>query len=1005
MNREKKHRRGRSIRRRLLVPICLLLAVQVAVLVCGVYFSGLLERMDENACAVLDQRVQSRAGYLEDDMVRRWSSLSLTQEVLGELYERLAADGTITPDGLAAEPAQYNAFLAQAAPELVSLMRTNSVTGAFVVLNTEVFPQELTASLQLPGLYLRDRDPSTHTSASNDDLLLERAPLALVRGLGIAMDSNWKPLFVLEADTAQADVCLTKPYNAAAEDASLGWENAGYWAAPHTLSGDNIRMVSYSVPLIAPNGTVYGVLGVDVLEDYLLRLLPYGELSEDHGSAYLLGVRSASDPAASIRPQVVNGPVYLAEAGFSTVRLKQQNTGLYTLEGDGSDALYVCSAVLNLYNTNTPFTDDQWVLLGAVPSRTLFALKRDTLLILLGLLASIVFTSLVTIAATVRSVSQPIVKLAAEVRATDPTAPARLQKTNITELDALAGSIETLSGEVLRAGGKFTQILEVASVRMGGFEVDGLDGTLFLTDQFFDVFGRPELASTVCSPHSFEQAMKSLRSYVTEQEKTDDAHTEYIFRMPGPDGVRWVRMRLLRSADRWTGLAEDITRDRRSMERMEYERDHDVLTELYNRRAFKRMALALLDGGPRPACVGALVMLDLDNLKYINDTYGHDMGDAYIRCAAASLPSHSGERCLVARMSGDEFFVLFHSYDTQEEVRGQLAALRQRMARAALTLPDGVRQPVRASGGVAWYPADSVRLDDLVRYADFAMYQVKNNGKGEFAEFDGAAYRRDAYLVQSRGALHRLLEQRLVDYHFQPIVEVRTGRVFAYEALMRPRVPELSSPLAVLELARQEGKLRAVETLTWQMAMGAFVGHCRAGRIPGDCRVFINSLSNQVMLPEDITRFHRDYADALSRIVLELTEVTRMDADVQAAKMQALMRTGGRLALDDYGSGYNGEAMLLAVQPHYVKIDTAIVRGVDGDEDKRQLVQNIVSYAHARDITIVGEGVETRAELEALAALGVDCVQGYFLARPALLPPALTPEGTECLRALRGETC
>ena len=128
-------------------------------LIGGVYFSGLLERMDENAYAVLDQRVQSRAGYLEDDMVRRWSNLSLTQEVLGELYEGLVQDGSVTPGELASDPAQYNAFLEQAAPELVSLMRTNSVTGAFVVLNTQTFPQELSESLQLPGLYLRDRDP------------------------------------------------------------------------------------------------------------------------------------------------------------------------------------------------------------------------------------------------------------------------------------------------------------------------------------------------------------------------------------------------------------------------------------------------------------------------------------------------------------------------------------------------------------------------------------------------------------------------------------------------------------------------------------------------------------------------------------------------------------------------------------------------------------------------------------------------------------------------------
>ena len=115
----------------------------------------------------------------------------------------------------------------------------------------------------------------------------------------------------LDVYKRQADACLIRPYNAAVEDPSLGWENAGYWAAPHTLSGDNIRLISYSVPLIAPDGTVYGVLGVDILEDYLLRLLPYDELSEDHGSAYILGVCGAADPEASVRPQVVSGPCLL----------------------------------------------------------------------------------------------------------------------------------------------------------------------------------------------------------------------------------------------------------------------------------------------------------------------------------------------------------------------------------------------------------------------------------------------------------------------------------------------------------------------------------------------------------------------------------------------------------------------------------------------------------------------------------------------------------------------
>ena len=235
---------------------------------------------------------------------------------------------------------------------------------------------------------------------------------------------------------------------------------------------------------------------------------------------------------------------------------------------------------------------------GAVPGRTLFALKHDTLLIMLALLASIVLTSLVTILITVRSVSQPIVKLAAEVRATDPAAPARLQKTDITELDALAAPSRRSATKALRAGGKFTQILRWPACAWAVLRWTA--GTARCSHRPVFRRIRPSGAGEHrARPTVLRESDGCPARLCDGTGKTDDEHTEYIFRMPEPDGVRWVRMRQLRSSSCWTGLAEDITSDRMSLERMEYERDHDVLTELYNRRAFKRMALALLAEGRR----------------------------------------------------------------------------------------------------------------------------------------------------------------------------------------------------------------------------------------------------------------------------------------------------------------------------------------------------------------------------------------------------------------------
>ena len=207
---------------------------------------------------------------------------------------------------------------------------------------------------------------------------------------------------------------------------------------------------------------------------------------------------------------------------------------------------------------------------------------------------------------------------------------------------------------------------------------------------------------------------------------------------------------------------------------------------------------------------------------------------------------------------------------------------------------------------------------------------------------------------------------------------------------------------SAMKLAREQGALYEIERLTFTKALETFDSLCRAGSVSEEAMLFVNSIANTCLSHEDGKYINSHWHELCRRMVVEITEEEEIDYEALERKRNA-PGFSGMFALDDYGSGYNGEAMLLAVQPDYVKIDVAIVRGVDQDDDKRQLVENLVSYAHVRGIALVGEGVETRAELEALAALGVDYVQGYFLARPALLPPPVTPEGAECLRALRGE--
>ena len=227
-------------------------------LIGGVYFSGLLERMDENAYAVLDQRVQSRAGYLEDDMVRRWSNLSLTQEVLGELYEGLVQDGSVTPGELASDPAQYNAFLEQAAPELVSLMRTNSVTGAFVVLEHADVPAGTEREPAIAGLYLRDRDPPPTPAPATAICCWSARRWNWCAASASPWTATGSRCSCWRGHTARADALPDKTLQRGGGGPVPWLGKCGLLGAATTLSGDNIRLISYSVPLIAPDGTVYG---------------------------------------------------------------------------------------------------------------------------------------------------------------------------------------------------------------------------------------------------------------------------------------------------------------------------------------------------------------------------------------------------------------------------------------------------------------------------------------------------------------------------------------------------------------------------------------------------------------------------------------------------------------------------------------------------------------------------------------------------------------------------
>ena len=214
---------------------------------------------------------------------------------------------------------------------------------------------------------------------------------------------------------------------------------------------------------------------------------------------------------------------------------------------------------------------------------------------------------------------------------------------------------------------------------------------------------------------------------------------------------------------------------------------------------------------------------------------------------------------------------------------------------------------------------------------------------------------------------------------------------------MRPEMPNLRSPGTVMKLAKETGRLYDIEKLTMFHAPEIFRQRQQSGLLDKNAWLFVNSIASVCLAGEDVEEMRRRVNGIGRNIVVEITEEVDLDLEMLHAKRNS-KTLSGLFALDDYGSGYSNESNLIALDPDFIKIDISIIRGIDSDPNKQEIVRNIVSYAHQRGMQIVAEGVETAEELRTSRALGADLFQGYFLSRPGAVPSMIAPAARDILR-------
>ena len=987
-----KRSKEKSLLFKVLIPIALVMVLQSALNLSSLFMRGAVSMLNDNALGILSQIVINRKQNLEVSMTQKWGKLTASSSALSELYSEFLLERGLTDDTFCSDTDASKDFLYDSTPELKRLLRQNGVNGVFLILagsEGATLPSD-TAPQTRQGVCLRDMDQIADYSGE-EDLLIERAPYSVVNRMAIPLNSMWTPNYTFSAGCENR--YFFNPLQAALLHPDADPAYLGYWCAPHGLSADDFNdVISYSVPLKSDSGRVYGVLGVEVLARYVADQLPYGELNSASVGVYLL---CQSDGGDSMDILLKNGFMFVPLFGDrSSVHIKESShKDCFTLDSDKPS----CGAVsyLKLYNPNTPFENERMALVGAVDSEHLFEFGGRILwLLVLTTLVSLSI-GIVGIVIVCRNIAKPIKALSNKVQELDPRSSYSLDKIGIEEIDRLISSIEQLGRSVAENRSKLSAIMRITGLSIGACEVDIERGVVYFTDGFFDILkgtGFENREGDLETIEVFEDQLMQLEQYFLEEESASSR----IFLIPGETaGDRYVRLRRYEKDTALLCIVMDVTEEFRAKQKLEYERDFDVLTDLVNRRAFERHIRQLFTE-PEKLGTGAMIMLDIDNLKYVNDTFGHDHGDDYIKATASALRLFSDENSLVARMSGDEFLVFLYGYDNREQIEKRIVELRFKLSSASIVLPNNANFKVRTSGGIAWYPFDSVNSAELIRYADFAMYQIKRGTKGEIAEFNLEMYNQNIYILRYSSELDTIIEQQLVDYHLQPIIDVNTGEIFAYEALMRPYRTELKTPAEVLTVARAQGKLKQIERLTWFKSMEKFYAFRDAAG--GRYKMFINSIPNYVLDEQDFKTLSDVYAELFPRVVMELTEESQSNKEDTDRKLETVRALGMQVAIDDYGSGYNSQKLLLDVSPEYIKIDMNIVHNIDTDMNRQETVRDLLSYAKARGIMVIAEGVETESEFYYIRSAGVDYVQGYLLQAPAKSPPELSADTLRIIR-------
>ncbi|MFM7524252.1 MAG: putative bifunctional diguanylate cyclase/phosphodiesterase [Betaproteobacteria bacterium] len=449
----------------------------------------------------------------------------------------------------------------------------------------------------------------------------------------------------------------------------------------------------------------------------------------------------------------------------------------------------------------------------------------------------------------------------------------------------------------------------------------------------------------------------------------------------------WFQRRGVRSGHGIAVTVRDVSDARQQAETLARMARTDSLTNLPNRHWLNQHLPRVLEDASRTHTKVALLYLDLDNFKHINDALGHRTGDDVLVAVARSLAEATGGKAALARIGGDEFTLLLDQLGTDAEAQAERVANRLIAAIEVMSASSTWRAfNLRASIGISVYPDDAQDVDNLLMAADIAMYEAKSEGKAQARHYDEAYANRIRERITTEQELEAAIHREEFVVYYQPRADARNGALTGMEALIRWRHPErgLLSPLEFIRIAEQTGLIVPIGEYVVRRVCAQLADWRGQGLPVQPVSVNVSALQLKgeglrLALIDSLEK----YQLTPKLLAIELTESSMLDEDgVAQSELRKLREIGIELEIDDFGTGYSSLSKLQSLDIDVLKIDQSFVRRLGQDPQASKLCETMVSVGRSLSISVVAEGVETIEQLQQLQRMGCDQIQGYLVSPP-----------------------